>query len=165
MTLSMKSIALATALAAVPAMSGAATVLSADTPYTFAFTLSPGAMVTYDFVVGEAFDIASFAITGSGEAEDIAEITFDYNGVTGDMFDTIIGTGTAAALSIIPGFGPFAAGDTFSFVFNDGIDDNVSLTLSFSTVAEAVGVIPLPAGGMLLLTGLGALLVWRRRSA
>lgn len=164
MTLPFKPLAAAAALAVTPMTASAATMLFADTFETFAFTITPGSTVTFDFVVAEELDIEAFAISGTGDDEDLSDITFDYDTVVGDSFDTITTLGPiASGSSLIAGFGPFSVGDTFSFTFNDGIDKPASMTLSFFTEAPGAPVVPLPAGVALLMSALGGLALWRRR--
>ncbi len=55
----------------------------------------------------------------------------------------------------------FEVGDTFSFFFTDGNQDDVSLTLSFDTNAPAP--IPVPAAGVLLLSAIAGGAAYGRR--
>ena len=161
-----RSTAAASMLALLPFAAGAATVLTAGTSYTEVGELLPGGTLVFSFEVAENLDIDFFSIsaTGSNGGGDIRNVTFDYDTVTGDTFDLVQAAGGAGGgLDFVAGFGPYRAGDTFSFTFRDGIVDEVGITLSFET-APSVAPVPLPAaGGLLGLAVLGAGLAARRR--
>ena len=160
----LRNTAAAIALAALP-LSAVAVPIGPDESYTEVGTLAPGGTLVFSFEVVEDLDIDTFSVsaTGTNSGDDIRNVTFAYDSVTGDTFDNVFSVGkVGAGFDFVPGFGPYAAGDTFSFTFTDGIVDNVGITLSFETVIPAA--IPVPAaGGMLLLALLGAGAVARRR--
>lgn len=162
----LKSVAAASALALLPFAAGAATLLTAGNPYTQVGTLVPGGTLTFMFEVAEDLDIDFFSIsaTGTNAGNDLQNVRFDYDVVTDDTFDTIQVAGNAAAgFDFVPGFGPYTAGDMFSFTFKDGIRDDVGITLSFETIAPSA--VPVPAAGGLLGAALiGAGIAARRRS-
>ncbi|MFN3972079.1 MAG: hypothetical protein ACK4GO_03090 [Gemmobacter sp.] len=163
---------LATAAAvAMPALANAAVVvftntLVADENYTFATVIQPGDSIEYRFTVLENLNIPQFSMsaTGNNAEADVREIRFGFMQPVTGMFTTIQSIGSVAA-----GFGfmegaSFSAGDMFAVIFQDGITNDVSLTLSFGTEVSAV---PLPATGLLLAPFLlaGGIAGWRRRKS
>ena len=160
----LRNSAAAIAIALLP-LSAAAVTIGPGEAYTEVGTLTPGGTLVFEFKVAADLDIDTFSIsaTGTSAGDDIRNVTFAYDGVTGDTFDNVFAAGrVGAGFDFVPGFGPYAAGDVFSFTFTDGITNDVGITLSFETVLPAV--IPVPAaGGMLLLALLAAGALVRRR--
>ena len=160
----LKTAAAAASLVAFLPFAASAVTINAGQSYTEVGTLMPGGQLVFTFDVAENLDIDFFSIsaTGTNGGDDIDNVTFDYYNVTDDTFDNVFGMGNAGAgFDFVPGFGPYKAGDTFSFTFKDGIKDEVGITISFET---AVAAVPVPAaGGMLGLPLVGAGVAARRR--
>lgn len=165
--------AVAAALAVVlPAMANAATVvvpnsISVNGQYSFAHVISPGETVQFLFTVLDDLTIDSFSVAGTGTngGSDIRDIAFGMMQPVTQHFSSVSAVGQAAAgFGFLTG-GTFAMGDVFSVFFQDGITDDVGLTLSFETVA--VAPVPLPAAGMMLAPVLlvGGAAALRRRKA
>jgi len=143
-------------------LSASAVTITAGNAYTFNDTIAPGGQVVFDFEVGDDLDVDVFALSASGNngGDDVANVTFAYSTVTGDTFSQVFVFGSsAAAVDSVPSFGPWSAGDSFSFTFDDGIDLPVSLTLSFTTIAP----VPVPASGLMLLGAVAGAAALRRR--
>ena len=166
-----------TMLAAVAAitltpLAAPAITLEPDRSYTFADVLNPDEVLSYSFEVSAALNIANFVVTATDTngGADIGETTFSYYVVMDDGFDTIVSSSgiigdpdaTGAGMSFVSGWGPYAAGDMFEFMFKENIVDAVSIGLSFQTTAieGEPEPVPLPAAGGLLLLALGGL-AWR----
>lgn len=149
-----KNILLASALAVTaPVAASAATMVDifADTPYTFVDILAPAGQVSWEFTVQEDFSISNFSLAASGtnSGTDLQNVTFGFLGNVTNML-TVVGAGEARS-----GFGElaggnFVVGDIITIVVDDGIKDDVGLTLSFQTGPEGLPPVPLPAAGLLL---------------
>jgi hypothetical protein len=163
---------LATATAiTMPALANAAAIVfnetvSADENYSFAAVIAPGDSLEWSFTVLEDLVIETFSVSGTGTdaGDDLAAVTFGmFQPTTGTylMIETI--GNVAAGLGFIDG-ASFLAGDMFSIFFDDGVDNDVAVTLSFGT---QVAAIPLPATGLLLAPFLlaGGVAGLRRRKA
>ena len=172
----MSKITAVSAIALLAPVMASAVPISADMPYTVAGILPVGGTTTFTFEVTEALDIANFAInaTDTNGGGDIVNASFDYNTVSGDTFDTVFSSSgvigdssaTGNGFSFVPGWGGYNVGDVITFTFNDGIDDNISLGLSFQTTSPVIAPVPLPAGGLLLGSMLlGAGFLAKRRKA
>lgn len=155
MTTKLNHLALAAVLAlALPAASQAATVinanLTADGFFTFNETLSTDDDIEFKFTVLEDLKVAEFAVSGTGSSStnDLNDVTFGFVSPTSEIFASFADFNTVSAgFSFLPG-ATFAAGDMFSFFFEEGpggLDNPVSVTLSFNTAA-----VPLPATALLL---------------
>lgn len=165
----MKTLVAAATVAMLPMTASAVTVgedIFAGGSYTNVGELFPNDTLDFSFDVQEALDIEtiSIAATGTNGGLDLGAVTFSYNGGPSQSFGTINNFGgVGAAFSFIPGGGPFAAGDTVTISFLDGIVRKVGVTVSFDT-AE-IAPIPLPAAGLMLLTVLaGGTAVARRKA-
>lgn len=150
-----RAFALATLLALTgPVVASAATILVTDSinaaeTYTKTSVINPGDDVEFRFNVLQNLTISSFALaaTGNNSGLDVADIRFGFAIPVNGMFTTIITSGTSAAgLGFLPG-ASFVIGDVFSIFFEDGITDEVGVTVSFRTDVAAV---PLPATALLL---------------
>ncbi|EIE51272.1 hypothetical protein C357_09632 [Citreicella sp. 357] len=112
------------------------------TPYFGSFTL-------YDEgrTIAESYDLLSLG-------QSFGVVTADFGGLTA-LGDPAFGTG----LSFTFAFDDFSLGDTPLSALTDGN----SYAYSGYAVSEPVSTVPLPAGVALLLTGLGALGLRRKR--
>lgn len=134
----------------------------ADTDYTFAETVVVGGEAEFSFTFMEDLSIPVFALSASGNngGIDVGNLTFGFIRPTTDSFDLITSFGaSASALDSLPG-GSFLSGDTLSIIFEDGIDFDTSVTVSF--VTESPAAVPVPASGVLLGLGLLGMAGWRR---
>lgn len=173
----LKSLCLAAALAFAPTIC-AAIPIYADAAYSVPGSLAVGGTTTFTFEVMEGMNIADFAIIASDTngGSDIMNASFDYFDVIGGTFDLVFSSSdilgdtgaTGTALAFIPGWGPYFTGDVISFTFNDGIDDPITLGLSFQTTATAATV-PLAASGaflgMVLIGAAAGMRLSNRRAA
>ena len=115
-------------------------------------------------------DFVTVQTTGIG-ADDVLEVEFGYTGATisdvamfHDPGSVTFNGATFGATSALDGF-VLLAGESFTVFFErhpggGGKDFNVSNQFSF-----LVSSVPLPAGGLLLLTALGGLGIARRKKA
>lgn len=170
-----KKTMLAASVAVFMPIAAAAVPIAADMPYTVADVLDVGGTVTFDFEVTEDLDIANFSInaTDTNGGGDIANASFTYN-VGSGVFDTIFSSSgvlgdmaaTGTGFSFVPGWGGYSTGDVITFTFIDGIDDPISLGLSFQTTSPVVNAVPVPAAGLMLGAALlGGGIVARRRKS
>jgi hypothetical protein len=164
---------LATAAAiSIPSLANSAVIvfnntLSADQNYSYANVIQPGDMLEYRFSVLEELLIENFSVsaTGNNAEADVEDIRFGFVEPLTGLFTTIQSIGTVAAgVGFLDGM-TFAVGSVFSVIFDDGITNDVAVTLSFGT--ETVSPVPLPATGLLLAPFLlaGGIAGWRRRRA
>ena len=168
-----RAFALAALLAfAAPLSATAASILvvnpiTAGETYTWTSVINPGDGLEFRFNVLEDLDLASFSLaaTGNNGGSDVADIRFGFAMPLDGVFTTIIASGTSAAgLGFLPG-ASFMMGDVFSIFFEDGITDEVGVSVSFRTDVAAV---PLPATALLLgpfLLGGGFAAARRRKLA
>lgn len=121
----------------------------------------------FRFTVLEDLRIPEFSLSGTGKngEADVEDIRFGFVEPVTNQFTTVSSVGGAAA-----GFGfldgmTFDTGSMFSVIFEDGITDDVAVTVSFGT--ESISPIPLPATGLLLAPFLlaGGIIGLRRRKA
>ena len=94
----------------------------------------------------------------------MAAIRFGFVEPLTSEFTQIFSIGSVAAgIGFLNG-GTFDVGQMFSVIFDDGITNDVAVTLSFGTDVSAV---PLPATGLLLAPFLlaGGIAGWRRRKS
>ena len=156
------------AMLALPAAAGASTVtynsdLSAGQNVTEAAVLMPGDEILFSYNVMDDLNIASFALSASGNTADadIGHITFAFTSSGDTHYPTIVSIGTSTfGGGFLPGV-QLSAGDTLSIYFTDGIAHPVSVTLSFLTTAPAP--VPLPASGVLLAVALLGMGVYASR--
>lgn len=92
--------------------------------------------------------LTSFGYAFAAEDTDVLQFLFTLDGNS----DTAFGNELLAVVS-----GEFGAEPSFGVGFEDA-----AATATFSAIGADVAPIPLPAGGLLLLTGLGALALRRR---
>ncbi|MFN3642384.1 MAG: hypothetical protein ACK4TB_05590 [Gemmobacter sp.] len=154
-----------------PAVASAATVtidnsLNANQTFSGVSLITPGGVVEFRFTVLEDLVIQSFSMvaTGNNATDDLENIRYGFEQPAMNPFSLIQLDGTAAAaLGFLSG-GTWLAGSMFSIFFEDGIDDDVGLSLSFRTNVPAI---PLPAGIVLLAPLLlaGGMIGLRRRRA
>ncbi|MEP4198876.1 MAG: PEP-CTERM sorting domain-containing protein [Aliishimia sp.] len=164
-----KTLCAAAFLTLAPAIASAVPIY-ADQAYSFGGTLAVGGQTIFSFEVMEDVNIADFALTASDTngGFDILNASFDYFNVVGDTFDNVMSSSgtlldraaTGTGSSFLTGWGGYMAGDVITFTFNDGIEDDISLGLSFQTTTP----VPMPASGLLLAAGLaGGTIVLRRK--
>lgn len=159
-------VAVAMIAMAAPLSAAAATVnadLAADEKFSEGFSLEPGGSQQYNFSVTEDLVISTFSVSGTGpeDGNDLSEVTFGLMDPPDNSFGNVETEGNVSgANEFIPG-AEFAAGDVFSFYFEDGIDSDVGLTLSFDT--ESPSPIPVPGAGVLLLSALAGGAAYGRR--
>ncbi|WP_371158429.1 VPLPA-CTERM sorting domain-containing protein [Jannaschia sp. 2305UL9-9] len=175
MTSTIKTIALAASVAVAGAAASAATLTSGGAlnigdDASIATNIAPtSSSVGYTFTALEDMrvnDFISVSATGNQSGASIAQLTFGYTGasindITGATLDSTIilpGSTTAFGGGTLPGF-ILRTGESFTFEFQNGSASTVAATMNFTTAA-----VPLPAGGLLLLTALaGAGAVARRK--
>ncbi|MCW1917505.1 hypothetical protein NX862_01935 [Rhodobacter sp. KR11] len=169
-----KAFLLATATATAiffPVCSQAATILrlnalTANQTFTGAEVIRPGDTLEFRFTALEDLMIDAFSLSGTGNntEADLRDIRFGLTLPPTGFFNPVSSDGTAAAgIGFLTG-GTFLMGSVFSIYFQDGISDDVGITLSFRTDPVAV---PLPAAGLLLapMMGLAGVVARRRRKA
>ena len=121
--------------------------------------LLPGDTYEYVFTFSKNLRISEIALSATGTAANIANVGFGLTSAATGSFTTIVPTGVQAfGISSLPG-GTFAAGDTFTIYWEDGITAPVGISASFST-----STVPVPAALPLLAGALGALGLARRKS-
>lgn len=162
----------AAAAIVVPFAAGAVTIsndVNVGNFYSFTSVIQPGGDVEFKFNVLDHVKIDGFAIaatasgrTGAQASADIADVTFGFSLPATNNFTT---TGSFGNVAFGGGFltgGVYKPGTSFSIFFQDGIVNDVGLTLSFATTA-----VPLPAAGLLLAPVLvaGGVAAARRRKA
>lgn len=124
-----------------------------------------GETLSFTFTASEALRVQNFvsvSSVGLSGGADLALVTFGIEGAfnISETYDAFAVNGaTTQADSSLPGF-DLAAGETFTvfFEYGDGVAPT-SHQFSFATTA-----VPLPAGGLLLLTALGGFAALRRKS-
>lgn len=161
--------ATATAVIA-PALTNAATVtfenvVNVNENYSYAHVIEPGSSVEFRFTALDELYIKEFSVsaTGTNAEADIRDVRFGMVEPLTGLFTTIESIGSVSAgISFIAGM-KFDIGSIFSVIFEDGITNDVAVTLSFAT--ESVSPIPLPAAGFLLapILLLGGVIGARRR--
>jgi hypothetical protein len=160
------SVAVAIAALTVPLGATAATVnadLGANENFSDGFRLNPEGSQQYNFSVTQDLVISTFSVSGTGpeNGEDLSTVTFGLMDPPENSFSDIdIEDDVSGANEFIPG-AQFAAGENFSFFFEDGVDSGVGLTLSFDTGSPAP--VPVPGAGALLFGALAGGGAWSRR--
>ena len=128
-----------------------------------------GDMIAFTYTANEdlrVLDFLSVTSNGFSGGTDLALVDFGYTSAAiGDVttsYSSISDNGGSSSAGAELGGFVLSAGDSFTFFFDyDAAGTNVtSHQLTFSTAA-----VPLPAGGLLLIGGLGALGVARKRKA
>ena len=125
-------------------------------------TLASGSSVSFGFEALEDLRVLNFvSITGNGtnSGNDLTKVSYGINGVM-ETFTYTGTSATAAAAVQLPGF-KLLAGDTFTidFEYAQGGARTVDVDYSFVTAP-----VPVPAAGLMLLSGLGGLAIARRRA-
>ena len=168
MTTMFKYFGLAAAIAVAPIAASAVTVTAgdlADGPVGQAKILAGEEGATISFTTMDAITVNEFLVSGVGKSggSDLEKVTFNFMTMMGEEFETIISNGgLAQGFTFIDGPFNFAAGETFVFdFFGNGNTSDVGLQVTFD--ATTTPVVPLPAGGLLLLSALGAGVVASRR--
>jgi len=160
------------AVATMPTLANAAAVvfnndIGAGQNHSFTAVIKPGDSIEFRFTALDDFKIDSFAVSGTGTSAeaDVRDVRFGLSLPASGLFSTVSSVGDAAAgFGFITGMA-YVMDDVFSVFFEDGITEEVGLTLSFDTTA--VAAVPLPAAGLLLAPVLlaGAASAFRRRKA
>jgi len=160
----------ATAVMALGTAASAVTTINVDQNFTgnALFDGTSGNVATFEFTAGEDLIVQNFiGVTGNGQNNgDLNLLEFGVSGATiadqTSTFTVIPTGGTAVGFGSLNGF-TLAAGDSFTFTFTyaDSALESASGQFSFDTLAA----VPLPAGGLLLIGGLGALAATRKRKA
>ena len=119
------------------------------------------AMITFNVL--EDFNVNGFNVTASGfnAGKDIEDATFTYDMMIYSFGDIRVKPNgiLADGEEYVPGFYTFQAGDMIAFDFSgNGNADRISVDVTFAATP-----VPLPAGGLLLLSALGAGVVASRR--
>ena len=163
MTSIFKYAGLAAIVALAPMAASAVTVNAGDKVLEQGIIPAGDGSLTFSFDAGSDFNVNGFLVGGQGfnMGSDLQLVTFDGPGGTNYTFTSILTgpSGLSNGERFIPGFFSFDEGDTITFDFSgNGNDDQVGIQVNF----EALPV-PLPAGGLLLLSALGAGVVASRR--
>jgi hypothetical protein len=130
--------------------------------------LTPGDDAVFTYTATEDLRIQSFLAFagGSSSGDDLEKLTFGVGSPTESFAASAITTfppfGLSFAAMMVDGPVVLAAGDTFTFTFD--LDSSATAEVG-ANVAFETAVIPLPAGGLLLLGALGAGAALRRRKA
>ena len=166
----LKSIGFAAALVLAPLAAAATTLTNSgnisagDDAYLTDLILN-GGTVTYTFTATQRVKIDDFitvAANDSAGGANIPGILFGLNGDVTHSFTTITVNGTTAnATEFLSGF-ILEAGESFTFTWDN--DTNGIGTVN-TLVNFTVSAVPLPAGGLLLISAFGVAAVARRRKA
>ena len=161
-------IALGTAGSAATVVNGGA-LNAGDTGLATGLT-NPGDLISFTYTANEdlrVLDFLSVTSNGFSGGTDLSLVEFGYTSAAAGNVTTSYSSisdngGSSSAGAELAGFN-LSAGDSFTFFFEyDGAGALVtSHQLTFSTAAP----VPLPAGGLLLIGGLGAFAVARKRKA
>lgn len=148
---------------AVPFGANAATTALSDTNIGSEI-LSPGSTATETYTVapGTTWNVSDISFTANGKGvtaqSDILKVTITVDGSSFVVWST--GQGTTAT-GTLPGFTTSSVFTITYFYANTGAND-VAVTTYFT--ADQVSAVPLPAGGLLLVSALaGGVTVLRRR--
>ena len=174
MTNTLPSLLLASAVAVAAASSASAatvdvfdTSISAGESITVVDELETGSTTEFRFFVLEDLAIEQFVIaaTGSNGGDDLGEVRYGFTNPGSESFTGTISSGTVAGVTNFFDGGAYSAGSEFSIFFNDGIRENVGLTVTFDTVE--ISSVPVPAAGFLLGAALlgGGFAARRKRKA
>lgn len=157
----MKHLLAAALLAAIPVAAPAVTITPVAGQLTSATdVLNPGGTVVFDVIVDKPLTF-DFSVAGSGDLTDLFDVTFSINGGERYTWSTF-GTFSSVArkqLSTAGGTLPsFTTSEDFYITFFDGVASPVGVTLTLlAEEADLPAPVPLPAAGLLLLAGLGAM--------
>ncbi|MER5174000.1 VPLPA-CTERM sorting domain-containing protein [Thioclava kandeliae] len=164
--------AIASAFAVGTHAASAATVDIADGgKYAFTGVLNPGETLTFDFdTLGETL-LVDISLGASGDADDIADITYYLPGQEPQTFANYTintSTGPDSASGLVSSY--FASGP-FTLSLTDGVLNSVSIAgtlYAMAPDANNLPAVPLPASALLLMggmAGLGGLSLRKRRKA
>lgn len=140
---------------------------------TLASSLQDGDTYTVSTGVTQSFDFLTFTGTGTGTTSYTISAVLNFlspAGVSGS------GNGTGSALliagNIVSGVlswttvmlnGVLPSGSVASFALEDGVGLFAGNSITTGASITGVSIVPLPAGGLLLITAMGGLAVLRRR--
>ncbi len=154
-----------TAVAATIGLAGMASAVTVAPGFDDSFSAvldaaNPSATFNFEPTTNQRF---FFSTSGSGQSADLMKVTYGFIDGTAYSFDFVEpdGAGPESALGDLPDIETDMA-FYVEFLRNDGTQP-VGVTLSVTT--EAVSDVPLPAGAVLLLTGLAGLGLSKRRKA
>ena len=163
MTTIFKYAGLAAIVALAPVAASAVTVSAGDKILEQGKIAAGNGSLLIEFEAATDFNVNGFLVGGQGfnMGSDLMLASFDGPDGMTYTFTSIVSNddGLSNGERFIPGFYQFKAGDTMEFDFSgNGNVDQIGVQVNFEA-----NPVPLPAGGLLLLSALGAGVVASRR--